>query len=80
MAKPQSVQEQKNWDFIQVGVSFPSQKCDETTSCAVIKQHLRLSVTVPLTLLCTQTNTHIGAQSPIEKQNKTLTKNPTNFL
>lgn len=36
MAKPQSVQEQKKtWDFIQVGVSFPSQKCDETTSCVI---------------------------------------------
>lgn len=80
MAKPQSVQEQKTWDFIQVGVSFSFQKCDETTSCAVIKQHLYLSVTVPLTLLCTQTNIHIGPQSSTEKQNQTLTKIPTNLL
>lgn len=73
MAKPQSLQEQENWAFIQVGVFFPSQKCYEAISPTVIKQYLYLSITISLPLLqyanqytdtCTESNKKT-------KQNKT---------
>lgn len=71
MAKPQSLQEQQNWAFIQVSVFFPSQKRSEAISSAVTKQCLYLSITLSLLLLQhTNQHTHSRAKTKLKTKGK----------